>query len=69
MQFLQIILFTLVAAVLYVGADRLLLWIEDKRGEPLPNRSLVYFIIILVLALGSFELIQIIGQIGVTKQE
>ena len=55
---MQIVLFTIVAVGLYFFADWLLRVIEHYRGAPLPNRNLVFFAIILVATLVSFEIIQ-----------
>ena len=60
----QVLLFTLVAVGLYFFADWIVRMIEQRRGEPLPNRSLVYFVVILVLAITSFEIIQRVLQGG-----
>jgi len=57
---MQFVYFTITAVLLYVFSDWLLRKIETKRGEPLPNRSLVFFVIILVLAVGSFKLIEVL---------
>ncbi len=57
---MEIIYYTLVAAGLYFISDWLLNWIEILRGQRFQNRvlrSLVYFMIILVLASLSFGLI------------
>jgi hypothetical protein len=59
---MQIVLFTVVAAGLYFFTDWALRLIEQRRGAPLPNRSLVFFIIIFVAAVVSFEIIQRILQ-------
>ena len=56
-----IVYFTLVAVALYFGADRLLDWIERKRGARFENRQLVFFAIILPLALLTFWLLQTFG--------
>lgn len=53
----QVIVFTLVAAALYLFSDWLLNQIERIRGQPFEHRSLVFFVLILVLALVSFELL------------
>lgn len=55
---MEMVYFTIVAVVLYVAADRLLNWIEMRRGERFEHRSLIFFVIILVLALTVFNLIQ-----------
>ena len=50
--------FTTVAIVLYFSADRLLDWIERRRGARFENRQLIFFAIILPLALAAFWLIR-----------
>lgn len=55
---MEIVLFTVVAAALYFVSDAILRVIERRRGTPLQNRSLVFFAVILVLALVSFEVIE-----------
>jgi len=62
---LEIILFTTVAIVLYVVSDNIVKAIEKRRGELLPNRSVIFFAIIAVLATISFNLLQTYGpQLG-----
>ena len=58
---MQIVYFTVTAILLYVFSDWLVRKIEEKRGEPLPNRSVVFFVIIMVLAVGSFKLIEVLA--------
>jgi hypothetical protein len=53
----QLILFTLVGAGLYLFCAWLLERIERARGARFEHRSLIFFAIILVLALVSFEFI------------
>ncbi len=53
----EILLFTLVAVALYFTADWALRAIEERRGAPFKNRQIIYFVIILTLALISFEVI------------
>ena len=55
---LEVILFTIVAVALYFMTDWILRTVEQHRGEPLPNRNIIFFVIILVLAITSFEFIQ-----------
>jgi hypothetical protein len=55
---MSIVYFTLVAIVLYVFADWLLVRVELAAGTRLKHRSLVFFVILLTLALSSFSLIQ-----------
>ena len=55
---MSIVYFTLVAIALYLFADWLLVRIEIAAGRRLRHRSLVFFAILLTLALSSFSLIQ-----------
>lgn len=52
--------FTVVAIVLYFAADAILEWIERLRGGRFENRQLVFFAIMLPLALASFALIRLL---------
>lgn len=56
---MDIVWFTLVALALYFGADRLLDWIERKRGARFANRQVAFFAIILPLALVAFWLMRL----------
>lgn len=53
---MDIVYFTAVAIGLYFGADWLLERIERARGKRFENRQVVFFLIILPLALLSFWL-------------
>ena len=55
---MEVVYFTLVAIDLYFFADWLLNRVERARGARFENRSLIFFAIILVLALVSFQLMQ-----------
>lgn len=55
---LQMLMYTVTAVVLYVLSDRILVWLERRRGKPFAARSIVFFMIIMVLAVGTFEGIQ-----------
>ena len=55
---MEAILFLLTGVVLYAVSDWLLLRIEGYFGRTLEQRSLVFFAILLVLALVSFSLIR-----------
>ena len=57
---MEIVYFTAVAILLYLGADRAVDLIESKRGERLQNRSLVFFVILVVSALVVFRLIRLL---------
>lgn len=54
---MEIIYFTLVAVGLYFASDWLLDRIEAARGSRFENRSVIFFVIILVLALVSFQIL------------
>ena len=51
---MDLVYFTLVAIALYFGADWLLDRLERARGRRFENRQVVFFLIILPLALVSF---------------
>ncbi|RLA14106.1 MAG: hypothetical protein DRQ59_03860 [Gammaproteobacteria bacterium] len=55
---MQYVYFTITAIFLYLASDMILTKIEAKRGKPLPNRSVIFFAIILVLAVVSFQMIE-----------
>lgn len=55
---MEIIYFTIAAILLYVGADWILKRIETAAGRTLEYRSIIFFAILLVMALASFALIR-----------
>lgn len=55
---MEVILFTVVGIGLYFTTDWILRVVEQRRGQLLPNRSIIFFVIIMVLAITSFEFIQ-----------
>ena len=55
---MDIVYFTAIGIGLYFGADALLDWIERRRGARLANRQVVFFVIILSLALVTFWLVR-----------
>jgi hypothetical protein len=55
---MELVYFTVIAVGLYFSADRLLDWIERRRGARFENRQVVFFAIILPLALLTFWLLQ-----------
>ncbi len=55
---MEMIYFTLTAIILYVVSDWILNQIEIKRGKRLKNRSVIFFFIIITLAVISFSIIQ-----------
>ncbi|MGA9031602.1 MAG: hypothetical protein WB402_03695 [Sulfuricaulis sp.] len=54
---MEIVYFTLVGIGLYFASDWTLDRLETKRGSRFENRSIIFFVIILVLAFVSFQLI------------
>ena len=58
---MEIVLFTLVAIILYLVSDSILKAIEKRKGKVLENRSLIFFVIITVLALITFNILQVYG--------
>jgi hypothetical protein len=57
---LEILIFTLNAIIIYFLADWILRTIEARRGGVLKQRQLVFFAIILVLALVSFRFLRVV---------
>lgn len=55
---MEVVWFTIVAVVLYFVADFAVQRIEAALGRRLEYRTLIFFAILLVLALGSFALIR-----------
>ncbi len=55
---MEIIFFTLAAILLYLASDWILKRIESARGKPLKYRNLIFFAILLTMAMTSFTLIQ-----------
>lgn len=58
----EIVYFTLVGIGLYFASDWILDRLETRRGKRFENRSIIFFVIILVLALVSFQLISFLKQ-------
>ncbi len=58
---MEIVLFTIVAVALYFAADWALRTLERIHGTQLPYRNVIYFVIILVFTLASFEFLQRLG--------
>jgi hypothetical protein len=57
---MEILVFTLNAIVVYFLADWIVRMIETRRGAALKQRQIVFFAVILVLALISFRLLRIV---------
>ena len=56
----EILVFTLNAIVIYFLADWIVRMIEAKRGEVFKQRQVVFFAMILVLALITFRLLRVL---------
>jgi hypothetical protein len=56
----DLVYFTVIAIGLYFGADWLLDRVERARGARFQNRQIVFFAIILPLALAAFWLVRVI---------
>jgi hypothetical protein len=61
---LEIIYFTAIAIGLYLVSDAILDRVERVRGERFKYRNLVFFGIILLLALASFQFLGMFGKTG-----
>ena len=61
---MDIVYFTIVAIGLYFGADWVLERIERARGKRFDNRQVVFFAIILPLALATFWLVRVLSAPG-----
>lgn len=59
---LEILYFTVVAVGLYAISDAILDRIERTRGERFKHRELVFFAIILILALASFQMMGVLSR-------
>ena len=57
---MEFVYYTLAGIVLYLVSDWIVLRIEAIHGARLEQRTLVFFVIILVLALSSFKAIEVI---------
>lgn len=55
---MEFVYFTAAGILLYVVSDWILNKIEQVRGERLPQRSVVFFLIILILSVIVFQAIQ-----------
>ena len=52
--------YTVAGLLLYVISDWILVKIETYHGDRLKNRSAVFFVIILVLAVSSFKVVELL---------
>ena len=57
---MEFVYYTVIGIVLYLLSDWILVQIEKWRGEVFEQRTLIFFAIIMVLALSSFKAIEVI---------
>lgn len=55
---MEIVIFTVVGIVLYLVTGQVLALLEKLHGEPLPQRNIVFFVIIMALSLSAFSLLR-----------
>ena len=55
---MEMVLYTVIAVVLYLVSDQILVYIERFNGGVLPYRSVVFFVIIMTLALVVFDIME-----------
>ncbi len=56
----EILIYTASGILLYVLADAALNYLESLHGEPIPYRSVVFFVIIFMMAMILFQIIRLI---------
>ncbi len=61
---MEVLLFTAVAVVLYLVSDRLLDAFERRAGRRFEHRSVIFFVILLVLAVATFSALQRLAGAG-----
>ncbi len=59
---MEFLYYTIAGILLYVISDKTLNRIEVARGKRFENRSLIFLVIIMVLAVGSFKAVEYITQ-------
>ena len=57
---MEFVYYTLAGLILYFVSDWILCKVEELRGEPFEQRTLIFFVIILTLALTSFKAIEML---------
>ncbi len=55
---MEFVYYTLAGLILYFVSDWILRKVEEMRGEAFEQRTLIFFVIILVLALTTFKAIE-----------
>lgn len=61
---MEMLLFTALAVVLYLVADRVLDAVERRAGRRFEYRSLIFFVILLALAVVAFTVVRRLGPGG-----
>jgi surface polysaccharide O-acyltransferase-like enzyme len=61
---MEILVFTLNAIFVYLFSDWIIRTIEEKRGEVLKHRPVIFFVVFLILVLVSFQVLRIIFAAG-----
>jgi hypothetical protein len=54
----EILIFTLNAIFVYLFSDWIIRTLEEKRGEALKHRQIIFFAVFLILVLVSFQLLR-----------
>jgi hypothetical protein len=65
----EIVLFTVVGIALYLITGALLTLLEKVHGEPLPQRNIVFFVIVLTLSLSTFSVMRTLLADGESPQD
>ena len=55
---MELLIFTLNAIVVYLVSDWIIRVLEQRRGQPLKQRQVVFFVVFLLLALVSFRVLK-----------
>ena len=58
---IELVAYTIAGIILYFGSDWILIQIENAAERKFENRNLIFFAIILILALSSFALIRLLA--------
>jgi hypothetical protein len=66
---MDIVVFTLVGIILYLFCDWALRMMEKAHGEPLPQRNIVFLVLIMTLSLLSFSIIRSFMDTGESPQD
>lgn len=65
---MEIVIFTVVGIALYLVTGQVLALLEKLHGEPLPQRNIVFFVIIMALSLSAFSLLRTVFGDGESPQ-